>query len=216
MERVPEPELMDTPEQTAAYAEADFSEANDLFVSHMFAHHLPDFASVIDLGCGPGDIVVRLACRYPHWQLTALDGGENMLARAEHAIDNARLSDRVSIVKRLLPDVSDVVAHDAVISNSLLHHLPEPDVLWAAIRSLLIPGGVVQVMDLLRPDNEAEVDALVAKHAANHPSVLQQDFRNSLFAAYTLEEVKQQLDDAGLDLHLEQVSDRHWMARGRP
>lgn len=216
MDRVPEPQLMDSPAQTAAYAEADFSEANDLFVHHMFRHHLPDHASIIDLGCGPAHIAIRLASRCPHWHVTALDGGANMLKLARRAIDQARLSDRIELKLKVLPDVAGLVAHDAVISNSLLHHLPDPQVLWRSVRALLIPGGRVQVMDLLRPADAAEVAKLVDRYAAGEPQVLKDDFRNSLFAAYTLDEIKQQLADAAMGLRVEQVSDRHWLATGCP
>jgi hypothetical protein len=46
--------------------------------------------------------------------------------------------------------------------------------------------------------------------------VLQRDFYLSLCAAYTPDEVRAQLADAGLGhCELEVVSDRHWIAWGR-
>jgi hypothetical protein len=64
MERVLEPELMDDPEQTEAYAAADFAEENQGFVDR-FAEYFPEFSSgrVLDVGCGPADIPVRFARR---------------------------------------------------------------------------------------------------------------------------------------------------------
>jgi hypothetical protein len=71
-------------------------------------------------------------------------------------------------------------------------------------------------MDLARPATPEAVDRLVAEYAADAPAVLQRDFRNSLFAAFTPEEVKDQLRFAGLpDLQVGYVSDRHLAVSGR-
>ena len=61
MQRITEPELMDEAEQARAYAMADFAEPNERFVGY-FETEFPDLktGSVLDLGCGPGDIVLRL------------------------------------------------------------------------------------------------------------------------------------------------------------
>jgi hypothetical protein len=58
MKRIPEPELMNEASQARAYAEADFSEPNQLFMQ-LFTEHFPGFdgATVVDLGCGPADIL---------------------------------------------------------------------------------------------------------------------------------------------------------------
>ena len=63
MKRRPEPELMDSEAQTLAYAEADFNESNSLFTEWFLAHfsELPAAGRMADLGCGPGDITIRLA-----------------------------------------------------------------------------------------------------------------------------------------------------------
>ena len=67
--RTPEPELMDEAEQARAYAEADFDEPNAAFIERveavLEAHPVPAEARVVDLGCGPADIAVRLAERHP-------------------------------------------------------------------------------------------------------------------------------------------------------
>ena len=63
MKRRPEPELMDSEVQTLAYAEADFNESNSLFTERFLARfpRLPEHGRLADLGCGPGDITIRLA-----------------------------------------------------------------------------------------------------------------------------------------------------------
>jgi len=214
--RRPEPELMDSPAQVQAYAAADFTESNRMFVDRLVA----DLTGrppgrLIDLGCGPGDILIRLAKALPDWELTGLDAGENMLAEARRAVAAAGLENRIRLHHARLPDTGLVAASfDCVASNSLLHHLPEPDILWRAVRELAAPGARVQVMDLDRPTSMAHCEALLERHAAGEPEVLREDFRNSLIAAWRAGEVRDQLVRAGLALDCQRVSDRHWLVAG--
>ncbi|MBT8055802.1 MAG: class I SAM-dependent methyltransferase [Gammaproteobacteria bacterium] len=219
MERRPEPELMDSEAQTAAYAAADFNESNSLF-TRLFAESFPDCAgsgAMIDLGCGPGDIALRMARAYPGWRITGLDAGENMLRRARERFRSEGEALDVTFKHGYLPDDSlEEAAWDALISNSLLHHLPDPLVLWHSIRRLARPGAAVLVMDLCRPAGMAEAQALVDHYAADEPPVLRDDFYNSLLAAYTLDEVRDQLEKSGLAaLSAGMCSDRHWFVQGR-
>lgn len=216
--RTPEPELMDSPDQVRAYAEADFAESNQAFVDFLEAHFRPrpDNGRLVDLGCGPGDICIRLALALPGWRITGVDAGANMLAAARERIDAAHLQTRIELVRARLPDPAlDLDPAAAVVSNSLLHHLPDPAVLWQAIRTLAGPGAWIQVMDLARPDSRAVTEALVEQYSGNEPEVLRNDFFNSLIAAWRVDEVRAQLDCAGLDLDCRMVSDRHWLVSGR-
>lgn len=215
--RTPEPELMDRPDQVAAYAGADFADSNQAFVDFLVAR-LADASPgrLIDLGCGPADICVRLARALPGWKIVGVDAGANMLLAARERVRAESLESRIELRLSHLPDPTlDAGRYHCVVSNSLLHHLPDPGVLWRAVAALAAPGALVQVMDLARPESEADADALVDHYAGNEPEVLRADFRNSLHAAWRVDEVETQLDEAGLDLACELVSDRHWMVRGR-
>jgi hypothetical protein len=106
--------------------------------------------------------------------------------------------------------------YDAGISNSLLHHLAEPMVLWDTLKTALKPGAPVWVMDLLRPASEARARALVRQYADGEPRILQEDFFHSLCAAYRVEEVQAQLARAGLgQLAVEVIGERHLLVSGR-
>jgi SAM-dependent methyltransferase len=218
MQRTPEPDLMDEPEQARAYAEADFSGPHDAFVAH-FRRLFPGFAAgrVLDLGCGPGDVTVRFARALPAVAVTAVDGAPAMLALARERIAREGLGERIAPELRRLPDSSlPAAAFDAVISNSLLHHLDDPAVLWETVKRSAKAGAPVMVMDLLRPMSGQELEALVQRHAADAPPVLRRDFAASLRAAYRPEEIRGQLDAAGLSrFSVEVVSDRHMLVWGR-
>ena len=71
-------------------------------------------------------------------------------------------------------------------------------------------------MDLLRTEDVRKARELVQKYVADTSPILQKDFYNSLLAAYNVEEIRQQLNAAGLGyLTTEIVSDRHVLVWGR-
>lgn len=215
MQRIPEPELMEGLEQARAYADADFSEPHQAFVRH-FCQRFPDFraGSVVDLGCGPADVTVRFARAFPDTVITGIDGSRAMLERARERVAREGLGNRIRLVELRLPAALPE-RYDAVISNSLLHHLLDPMVLWDTVRAAAKPGAPVFVMDLMRPHSIAEAERLVALHAADAPPVLRKDFFNSLLAAWQPDEVRAQLAAAGLGhFRVEPVSDRHFIVWG--
>src|SRR5579862_5457837 len=216
MDRVLEPEIMDGEVEADAYARADFSDSNQWYVDHLVREFAGHLANVVDLGCGPADVPVRLARAMPAARITAVDGSAAMLRRALEAVRAAGLHDRIHVHQGRLPDLA-LAEHsfDAVLSKDMLHHLPDPQVLWNEARRLGRPGGAVYVMDLMRPDSPLEAREIVERVSRDEDPVLKEDFYNSLCAAFTVEEVRAQLRVAKLPLHVEQISDRHMRVRGR-
>jgi len=218
MERVPEPELMDDLAQARAYALADFEEPHqrfvelcrDAFPGHVFA------GAVLDLGCGPADISLRFARAFPQAHIDGVDGAPAMLHFGQQAIEAAALGGRVRLIEGHLPGAKlPQRRYDAVISNSLLHHLADPAVLWQSMLDHAAPGAPLFVMDLIRPQSIAAAGAMVETYAAGEPELLRHDFYHSLLAAYTVDEVRAQLGAAGLPLEVRAASDRHLIAWGR-
>lgn len=215
MERIPEPELMDEEAQARAYAEGAFDEPHEQFVSMFLDRFGPVCGRVLDLGCGPADVTIRFARRNPECRVLGVDGASTMIRLGNAAVSAAGLDGAVELLRAYLPGGIPGGRFEAVISNSLLHHLAEPTVLWQTIRDHSAPGAPVFVMDLMRPESASQVDALVAQYAAGEPPVLRHDFRASLFAAYRPDEVQRQLATAGLSqLQVEPVSDRHLIVYG--
>ena len=220
MRRVPEPELMDDAEQARAYAEADFDEPHghciDLCLETFGCESGTGYA--LDLGCGPGDIAMRFARAYPFMTVHGIDGSAAMIACGQHILDaRPNVSDRVVFIHGKLPGaVLPRSKYDWIISNSLLHHLLDPQVLWRAVKQYGREGAPVFIMDLMRPESRQEAEMLVEAYAAGEPEILRHDFYNSLLAAFRPEEVCSQLQLAGLaHLAVKQVSDRHLTVSGR-
>jgi cyclopropane fatty-acyl-phospholipid synthase-like methyltransferase len=216
MTRVLEPELMDDPKQAEAYARADFAEENQGFVER-FKEYFPEFSqgTVLDLGCGPADIPIRFATLYPSCHVIGIDASAPMIQLGEQAVKEAGLTDRISLRCERFEDMAGARIVDAAISNSLLHHLPNPLQFWQKLRQLVKPGAPVLVMDLLRPDSPEAAQAIVDQYAANEPDILQRDFYNSLLAAFTEDEIGSQLARMNLTrLLIDIPDDRHWVVGG--
>jgi len=171
----------------------------------------------VDLGCGPGDITRRVASALRDWTVHGIDGGRNMLEHARAQTRSAGLEGRVQFSQCLLPvSALPVSGVDLVFSNSLLHHLEDPQVLWETVKQVGGAGCAVYIMDLRRPVTREGAQALVREYCGEEPEVLRSDFFNSLLAAYTGEEVLEQLAVAGLSkLRVITTSDRHLVVRGR-
>lgn len=215
MDRTLEPEIMDGEAEASAYARADFADSNQWYADHFTAEYPTHLREIVDLGCGPADVTLRIAQLAPHAHIMAVDGSAPMLEFARKSLHAAHLSNRVEIHLGRLPGLSLPEHHfDAVLSKDMLHHLPDPQVLWSEVRRLGRPGAAVYVMDLIRPDSPLEAKEIVEQVAAREPPVLKQDFYNSLCAAFTVEEVRSQLKSAGLPLTVEQVTDRHMRVKG--
>jgi 2-polyprenyl-3-methyl-5-hydroxy-6-metoxy-1,4-benzoquinol methylase len=216
MNRVCEPELMDDPEQALVYSKADFEEENQGFVNR-FIEHYPDLTQghVVDLGCGPADIPIRLARALCGIRITGVDASRPMIDLGVQAVKTAGLSDHITLsCERFQNSKADPA--DAIISNSLLHHIPNPLQFWYAVKKLAQPGAVVLVMDLLRPESEADARAIVDRYAAGEPAILRRDFFNSLLASFTEDEVAAQLAELNLSrLLIDVPDDRHWIVGGR-
>ena len=217
MQRVPEPELMNEKEQVEAYALADFSAPNTLFVeifSKFFSAQKIE-GRVVDLGCGPADILIRFAKAFPECNCIGVDGASNMLDYGQKAIEAAGLEERVSLMNAVLPINKIREKYDVILSNSLLHHLSNGHHLWQTIREMGKLGTAVLVMDLYRPESEEAALKIVNRYSADEPQILKNDFFHSLLAAYSVSEVAKQLQQAGMaHLQVEKVSDRHFCVVG--
>ena len=149
-------------------------------------------------------------------RIVGIDASQPMITIAEEAVRKAGFTDRITFLCQRFQDMNSSDPVDAIISNSLLHHVPNPFQFWYAIKTLAKPGAPVLVMDLIRPDSEDEAQAIVDRYAAEEPEQLRKDFFNSLLAAFTEDEVAAQLAELNLSRLLINVpDDRHWIVAGR-
>ena len=203
MERIPEPELMEDMTQAKAYSEADFDTQHSKIIElidQVFG--AVEFSGdILDLGCGPGDVTFRIAHRFSKAKITGIDGSQAMIRLAnERQQRESLVKNRVNFIQAMVPGI-DIPKknYDLIVSTSFLHHLHQPDLLWQTIFEHSRPGTKVFVADLCRPESKGAARKIVNESANNEPEVLQEDFYNSLLAAFTPEEVENQLISAGLN-----------------
>jgi len=219
VQRVVEPELMDDQTQAEAYAAADFEEAHARIVQ-AFDMNFPGVelaGRILDLGCGPGDIALRLAARFPNSSVLGVDGSGAMISLAnQRKANETQWRDRVTFIEGFIPGAPIPPGpYSAIVSNSLLHHLHHPDVLWQTVSQYASPGTKIFIADLFRPTSEEDARKIVDRYSQEEPEILRRDFYNSLLAAFEPEEIRQQLAAAGLaELEVKEITDRHLLIFG--
>ena len=221
MQRRLEPELMNGDTQVQAYAAADFSSGDQATIEAIqrlvfTSSPMPPDPLVVDLGCGPGNITLRLAHLFPKARIIGIDGAESMLALARERAEKQKLD--ISFLCQTLQDVLRgplLGQADLIVSNSLLHHLHQPDLLWRVTQALAAPGCRALHRDLRRPSSDAEIEQLLLKHLPWAPEVLQHDFSASLAAAFEPQEVTAELHRLGLNqLTVSAEDDRYLVVSG--
>jgi ubiquinone/menaquinone biosynthesis C-methylase UbiE len=190
----------------------DHSRVNSAFVDDLIASGNVG-PQVIDLGCGPAMIPIELCKRDPTVLVMGIDAEVGMLEIAKLEVELAGMLDRVILRHAdasAMDDFEEQMA-DTVISNSLIHHLEQPEAGLITCHRLLCDGGRLFVRDLARPDSEQQVERLVSMYAGEESPAAQQLFRQSLHAAITIDEVRVILGGLGIsERHVQMTSDRHW------
>jgi ubiquinone/menaquinone biosynthesis C-methylase UbiE len=234
LQRVLEPEVMDSPQEAADYDAMDHREVNARFVEDLLAvvtgsslpsdvcpSRLPAAGAdgdlerpwdVLDVGTGTAQIPIVLCQRWEPCRVLAVDAAVSMLDLARYNLEIANLTHRVQLAHadaKQLPFRDGMF--DVVMSNSILHHIPQPlAVLREAVR-VVRPGGWLFFRDLVRPSSRQELQRLVETYASDANARQRQMFANSLHAALTLEEIQALVQQLGFKPDtVRQTSDRHW------
>lgn len=210
--RVLEPEVMDDPSESESYDQMDLDQVNQAFVEDFLKAGKPG-NQVIDLGTGTARIPIALCERTDDDCLVmASDAAVSMLEIAKINVAVSGFEHRIQLHHGDCKSLGfEDECCDAVISNSLLHHVAEPRCVVEHMVRIVRPGGRIFVRDLMRPSSAEEVDQLVSLHAKNDTAENQQLLRQSLFAALTLDEMRSLVQAVDYDPESVQVtSDRHW------
>jgi ubiquinone/menaquinone biosynthesis C-methylase UbiE len=225
LSRVLEPEVMDSQEDAHDYDAMDHREVNRLFVSEFLraadSRHL--MGEILDLGTGTAQIPIELGQRVSSLRtmegdvafqvhILAVDLAEHMLELARRNVERAGFANRIALER---VDAKELPYSDgrfvAVISNSIVHHIPSPRGVLAEAVRVCAAGGLIFVRDLLRPADDDAVRRIVNTYAAECNQHQRQLFEDSLRAALNLEEIRQLVEPLGFAADTVQAtSDRHW------
>lgn len=213
MQRITEPEVMDSPQEAIEYDAMDFLEVNTAFAESAIALGTEN-ALILDAGTGTARIPIIICQRRPQCKIIGIDLAPSMLEVGKKNVEQAGLQQQIKLelvdAKQMpYPDTH----FDMVISNSIIHHLPNPLPFLQELKRVLKPNGAIFLRDLLRPNNAEIVEDLVSNYAADCNEHQKMLFRDSLHAAFTLDEIQELMQQAALEkLHIYQSSDRHWTA----
>lgn len=211
IDRILEPEVMDTMEDALEYDAMDFTEVNTSFAERA-AVLLPPEGIVLDLGTGSARIPILILERNPKLKIIAVDLSENMLKVGKLNVDKNNFSSNIKLEivdAKKLPYPDNYF--DAVVSNSLMHHIPDPLPVLKEINRVLKSKAGILIRDLIRPESLNRVEELVQQYAADCDEHQKKLFRDSLLASFTIDEIKLLIEQSGIeDSIVIQSSDRHW------
>jgi ubiquinone/menaquinone biosynthesis C-methylase UbiE len=209
--RTLEPEVMDSPEEARDYDSMDHAAVNEAFVA-AFRAVWNGANPILDVGTGTAQIPIAFCRIASAAQVVAVDAAESMLVIGRQNVAHAGLAPRLRLkladAKKLPFAVAEFAA---VISNSIVHHIPEPAAVLAEMVRVLKPDGRIFVRDLLRPADTAALDRLVNQYAAGANDHQRAMFADSLRAALTLAEIRTLVAGLGMNAdNVQATSDRHW------
>lgn len=198
MIRIPESQLMTDKEQCEIFSQSERGYIRNLFIESL-SNNVLLHGTILNLGCGPCDYDVEISKQNPNTNIIAVDASTAMCDIADQNV----VGYPITVVRSLFKDINYNV--DITISSLTLHHQTDPLEFWSIIKNNTKTNGHIFVMDLIRPNSLEDIDDIVNQLAGKEDASFINDFKNSLAAAYTLEEIQDQLKDSNLTLVTEVV-----------
>lgn len=205
LQREPEPEVMDSQEEVSAYSSAASQQHLDAldntFVDRVLSLCPPErklAALLLDVGCGPGNISLKIAQRFSRVLIVGLDYSANMVHAARRAAAQLKLENRVFFTQSSAAQIPFADgAFDIVYSNSVLHHLSNPTKAFGEMFRVTKREGKVLVRDLRRP-SRLVYPWHVRWHGRHYSGTMKRLFEDSVRAAYTPDELARLLGQSGM------------------
>jgi ubiquinone/menaquinone biosynthesis C-methylase UbiE len=205
MQRKPEPEVMSGEDEVSAYASAagqrHLEALDNSFVDQVVSLAPPGgtlAGALLDVGCGPGNIVLKIAQRCPSLSIVGLDSSQNMVDAARRTAAELELNKQVFFQRAdagRMPFADG--SFDIVLSNSVLHHLADPSRMFREMLRVAKPGGAILVRDLRRPSRLA-YPWHVRWYGRHYSGMMKKLFVDSVRAAYTPAELSGLLSGSGI------------------
>lgn len=206
--RTPEPtNEMDDPQQVEAFHQSGAQALLPVYHFNALATSrlTPVGGTVVDLGSGSARYLAYLAQRRPDLRIIGLELAPTMIATASRYLRELGLSDRVQIRQGDMTRFADQFAGESVATVSSvfsLHHLPTLEMARACLAEVQAlrerQGCAVWVFDFSRPKSAKTARLFPAIFTPDAPAVFNEDTRNSLLAAFTVDQLTALMDDVQL------------------
>ncbi len=116
---------------------------------------VPHASRLLDIGCGAGNLTLKMLTKLPLLDCTLVDLSGQMLAKAQERIGQVAQG----TVEAIHGDLREVVlpenSFDIILAGAVLHHLRDDhdwETTFANLHSLLRPGGCLLISDLITQD----------------------------------------------------------------
>jgi ubiquinone/menaquinone biosynthesis C-methylase UbiE len=218
LHRILEPEVMDSFEEAFEYDSMDHTQVNEVFCNDFLnVRKSTDGLQILDVGTGTAQIPIAMCRHNSNLKITAIDLADSMLELGNKNIKAAGFQDLITLAKvdsKKMPYPDE--SFDQVISNSIIHHIPNPVECFEEMVRVTKKNGLLFIRDLLRPSLEHELLTIVKLHASDASPRQKQLFTDSLHASLSLAEVRVMVESSGFGASsVTQSSNRHWTFTAR-
>ncbi len=167
---------------------------------------------VLDVGTGTALIPIELCNRTVDCRIMATDLAASMLNLAVYNVSAAGLTEQITLTQADAKNLNFAdQMFDLVISNSIVHHIPNPEACIAEMVRVLRTKGIVFVRDLARPDSLDQLNDLVETYTGTESEYSKKLFADSLHASLTVDEMQDLVQRFGFPADsVQKSSDRHW------
>lgn len=194
--REPSMEGLDNPEVAAAFEKVTnllpFKLLHRKVLSQLKLYNLKD--SLLDVGCGSGNLIIQVAKKYPSLDLIGVDLSSEILELAKKKAVENNLNEKIvfkigSVESLPFPDKSV----DFILSTLSLHHWEDPKQAFEEIFRVLTDGGVLLIFDFRRDARKFFYGLLKFATKVVVPKALKKinEPSGSLKAGYVFSEISQ-------------------------
>lgn len=205
MIRIPEKSLMTEDDQVEAWNSAHRKFTIDGFVE-WFKFRKNKTGLILDIGCGTAQLGLALLNEFKDIKIKGYDGSPTMVNRARKNIEDKGVTECIDIECCMIEDIPQVPDCTTIISLGVLHHFDDPMVFWKSLDRISPEGSVWMILDIVRPKDENELSTIIDEvKSMNHTNELYlADLENSLRSAFTVDEIRSQLSELGLNFGIEE------------
>ena len=130
----------------------------DEMVSRLLEYLPPDAQSVVELGCGTGNLSLQLLARFPRATVSFIDASPEMIALTRSRVDQQipSATESVSFLVQRFEELDfPERSVDLIVSSISLHHVEDKARLYGLVRPLLKRGGRFCFADQIRGEPES-------------------------------------------------------------
>jgi tRNA (cmo5U34)-methyltransferase len=149
-------------------------------IARAAARSTPHATALVDIGCGAGNLSLKLRESLPRLQVTLIDLSQPMLTRAAE-----RLGSRLSVIQGDIREVSlEPESFDVAVGAAVFHHLrgaEEWRAVFGKIYRSLRPGGSFWISDLVLHSTPAVQEVMWARYGEYLAALKGEDYRRHVF-----------------------------------